>query len=89
VAVLLVRIPTEQVIPASELEAVQVKVGVAEKLLMDVKVSVDVPLAPGAIVKVLGVALSEKSGAPLLKLDTPDQNAFWPLPEGAKACTSQ
>ncbi len=89
VAVLLVRVPTAQVTPASVLATLQVKVGVAEKLLIGVKVSVDVPLAPGAIVKVLGVALSEKSGAPLVKLDTPDQNAFWPLPEGAKACTSQ
>lgn len=88
VAALLLRIPTVQVTPASELEALQVKVGVAEKLLMGVKVSVDVPLVPGAIVNVLGEALSEKLAAPVVKLDTVDQSAFWPLTEG-RACTSQ
>ena len=89
VAVLLPpRGPTVQVTPASELEALQVRFGVAEKLLMGVKVRVDVPLFPGEIARVLGEALSEKSGLPVVKLDTLDQNAFWPLPEG-RACTSQ
>lgn len=91
VAVLLLVLygPTEQVTPASELEALQVKVGVAEKLLIGDKVSVDVPLVPGLIVKLLGEALSEKSGGAVVKLSTLDQAPFWPLPEGAKACTSQ
>ena len=82
-------VPTEHVTPASELEAIQVKVGVAEKLLIGVKVSVAVPLAPGLIVRVLGEAPSEKSEAPVVKLNTLDHAAFWPLPEGARACTSQ
>jgi len=89
VAALLLRVPTAQVTPASVLTTEQVKLGVAEKLLTGVKVSVDVPLAPGLIVKLLGEALSEKPEAPVVKLDTLDQAAFWPLPEGARACTSQ
>jgi hypothetical protein len=89
VAALLLRVPTEHVTPASALETLQVKVGVAEKLLIGVKVTVDVPPPPGAKVRVLGEALSEKSEAPLVKLDTLDHGPFWPLPEGARACTSQ
>lgn len=81
--------PTEQVTPASVLAGLQVKVGVAEKLLVGVNVTVDVPLVPAGIVKLSGEALSEKPAAAVLKLDTFDQAAFWPLPEGARACTSQ
>ena len=88
VAVLLLSVPTEQVTPASELDAVHVKVGVAVKLLIGVKVSVEVPLLPGLIVKLLGEALSEKSEAAVAKLYTLDHAPFWP-PEGARACTSQ
>jgi hypothetical protein len=82
-------VPTVQVTPASVLATLQEKVGMVEKLLIGVKVSVDVPLAPGLIVKVVGDALREKSGAAVVKLATLDQAAFWPLPEGAWACTSQ
>lgn len=89
VAALLVMVPTVQVTPASVLATLQEKVGMVEKLLIGVKVSVDVPLAPGLIVKVVGDALREKSGAAVVKLATLDQAAFWPLPEGAWACTSQ
>ena len=76
VAVLLLRAPTEQATPESVLEALQVKVTLAEKLLMGVKVSVDVPLPPGAIVRVLGEALSKKSAGEVVKLDTADQTPF-------------
>jgi hypothetical protein len=90
VAVLLPpRVLTVQVTPANELEALQLKLTLPEKLLIGVKVSVDVPLLPGLIVKVLGEALREKSGPPPVKLDTLDQAAIWPLPGGARACTSQ
>jgi hypothetical protein len=75
VLLLVLYVPTEQVTPASELEALQVKVGVAENLLTGVKVSVDVPLVPGVIVTVLGEALSEKPAAPVVKLDTVDHAA--------------
>jgi hypothetical protein len=88
VAVLLVNAPTEHVTPASELDAAQVKVGVAVKLLTGVKVSVDVPLEPGLSVKLLGDALSEKSEAAVTNCDTPDHVPFWP-PEVERACTSQ
>jgi len=86
---LLLRVPTEQVTPASELEAPQLKVGVAEKLLIGVKVRVAVPLAPGATVRLLGAALSEKLDAAVAKLETLDHAPLWPLPDGARACTSQ
>jgi hypothetical protein len=89
VAVLLLRVPTAQITPASPLDTLQDGVTAAEKLLVGVKVRVDVPLVPGAIVKVLGEALSEKLATPVVKLDTPDQGVFRPLPEGARACTSQ
>ena len=89
VAVLLLRVPTEQVTPASALEALQVKVGVAEKLLIGVRVRVDVPLVPGAMVRLLGAALREKSDAAVAKLETLDHAPLWPLPDGARACTSQ
>ena len=89
VAVLLVRVPTEQVTAASVLATLQVNVGLPVKLLMGVKVSVEVPLFPGATVRVLGEALSEKSAGTVVKLDTLDQAPFWPLPEAARACTSQ
>jgi hypothetical protein len=86
---LLLRAPTEQVTPPSELEALQVKVGVAEKLLIGVRVRVDVPLVPGAMVRLLGAALREKSDATVAKLETLDHAPLWPLPDGARACTSQ
>ena len=86
---LLLRAPTEQVTPASELDGVQVKVTLAEKSLIGFKVSVDVWLVPGFIVKKPGEAISQKPGAPVLKLNTLDHAAFWPLPEGARAWTSQ
>jgi hypothetical protein len=86
---LLLRVPTEQVTPARALEALQVKVGVAEKLSIGFNVRVDVPLAPGAKVRLLGATLREKSGAAVAKLETLDHAPLWPLPEGARACTSQ
>jgi hypothetical protein len=80
-------VPTEQVTPV-RVPVLQVKVTLlVGMLLIGVKVSVDVPLAPGAIVKLVGETLSEKSGAAVVKLNTLDQSAFWP--EGARACTSQ
>jgi hypothetical protein len=42
VSLLVLYIPTEQVTPRSALDTAQVKLGVAEKLLFGVKVSVDV-----------------------------------------------
>jgi hypothetical protein len=88
VAVLLLNVPTEHVTPASELDAEHVKVGVALKLLIGVKVSIDVPLDPGLSDRLLGDALSEKSEAAVANCDTPDHIPFW-LPELARACTSQ
>jgi hypothetical protein len=88
-AVLLVRVPTEQVTAASVLATLQVNVGLPVKLLMGVKVSVDVPLAPGAIVKVLGEALRLKSGVLVLKAKTLDQAAVAMLGGGSMACTCQ
>ncbi len=88
VAALLVKVPTEQVTPARELEAVQVNVGVAEKLLIGIRVRVELPLAPGLIVKLLGEALSEKSEAAVAKVEMPDHVPSRPS-EGARACTSQ
>ena len=88
VALLLLSVPTEHVTPASELDAAHVKVGVAPKLLIGVRVSVDVPLDPGLSVKLLGDALSEKSAAAVARCDTLDQAPFSPL-DGARACTSQ
>ena len=88
VAVLLLNVPTEHVTPASELDAEHVKVGVALKLLIGVKVSIDVPLDPGLSDRLLGDALSEKSAAAVAKCDTLDQAPFSP-PDGARACTSQ
>lgn len=89
VAVLLFpSVPTEQVTPASVLDAVQVKLTLlAEKLLTGVKVSVDVALAPGLTVKLLGDALNEKSAVAVEKLEIVDQDALWP--EGTSAWTSQ
>jgi hypothetical protein len=89
VAVLLLRVPTEHVTPASAPEAPQAKVGVAEKLLIGVRVRVEVPLAPGAMVTLLGAALSEKLDAAVAKLETLDHAPLWPLPEPARACTAQ
>ena len=88
VAVVLLYVPTEQVTPASALATVHVKLGVAEKLLIGVKVTVDDPPAPGTMVSELGAALSEKSGVTVVKLDTLDQVPYTPLEED-KACTSQ
>ena len=89
VAVLLVEsAPTEHVTPASPLEALQVKVGLPAKLLMGVRVSVDVPLEPGLIDTLLGEPASEKSAGMVAKLNTPDHGPFSPLPEDASACTS-
>jgi len=78
---LLLRAPTEQVTPASELDALQVKLGLPEKLLIGVKVSVDVALVPAFIVKLLGEALSEKSGTTVVKLETVDHVPYTPLVE--------
>jgi hypothetical protein len=86
---LLMRVPTEQVTPASALEALQVKVGVAVKLSIGFNVRVDVPLAPGAKVRLLGATLREKSGAAVAKLETLDHAPFWPLAVDARACTCQ
>lgn len=89
VRVLLVfSLPNVQVTPASVLATLQVKFVVAEKLLIGVKVTVDVPLPPGAIVTLLGETVSEKSAAGVVKLAMLDQVPFWPL-EAASACTSQ
>ena len=86
---LLLRAPTEQVTPGSVLEALQEKLTLLpERLLIGVKVSVDVPLLPGFIVKLLGEALSEKSGTTLVKLETLDQVPYTPLEED-KAFTCQ
>ena len=85
---LLLKAPTEQVTPASVLPTLQDKVTLLpERLLIGVKVSVDVLLVPGFIVKVLGEALSEKSGM-VVKLKTLDQVPYTPLEED-KACTCQ
>lgn len=88
VSLLVLYVPTEQVTPANALDGVQVKVGVAEKLLIGVKVSVDVPLVPAAIVKLAGEALSEKPGTRVVKLKTLDQFPDTPLEEDV-ACTCQ
>ena len=88
VSLLVLYVPTEQVTPASELDGVQVKLGVAEKLLIGVKVSVEVPLVPGPIVKLLGETPSVKSGLPVVKLETLDQVPYTVLEED-KACTCQ
>ena len=86
---LLLRAPTEQVTPASVLPTLQEKVTLlAERPFIGVKVIVDVPLAPGFIVKVLGEALSEKSGGTVVKLETADQVPYTPLEE-AKVFTCQ
>ena len=82
------RSPTVQLTPESEL--VQLKVTLpGRKLSIGVKVSVDVPLAPGAMVKVLGEALRLKSGVPVLNTKTFDHAAVPPLVEGSRACTCQ
>jgi hypothetical protein len=87
-AVLLLKVPTEHVTPARELEAMQVKSGVAVKLSIGVKVRVDVPLDPGLMVKLVGDALKEKSGAEVTKFEGLDHVPFC-APEGARACTCQ
>jgi hypothetical protein len=70
---LLLSAPTEQVTPASVVEALQEKLTLlAERPLSGVKVRVDVALLPGLIVNVLGEALSEKSGGTVVKLKTLD-----------------
>jgi len=90
VAVLLLSsAPTEQVTPASVLETLQEKVTLfPESPLMGVKLSVDVALLPGFIVKVVGEALSEKSPGTVVKLKTLDQAPYTP-PEEDKALTCQ
>jgi len=88
VAVLLLKVPTEQVTPASVLDAVHVKVGVALKLPVGARVSVDVRLDPGLSVKLLGEALSEKSPPGVAKRETLDHAPFVP-PDAARACTCQ
>jgi hypothetical protein len=85
---LLLRAPTEQVTPASVLPTLQDNVTLPEKPLIGVMVSVDVALAPGFIVKVLGEALSEKSGGTVVKLETLDHVPYTPLEED-KAFTCQ
>ena len=75
-SVLELRVPTAHVTPASELEALHEKPRTPEKLLIDVTVSVEVPLPPGAIVTLVGDALSEKSAGAVVKLNTPDQGPF-------------
>jgi len=88
VAALLVKVPTEQVTPARELDALQVNVGVAAKLLIGVSVRLELPLEPGLMVKLLGEALSEKSEAMVAKVEMLDHVPSSP-PDGARACTSQ
>ena len=90
VAVLLLSsAPTEQVTPASVLETLQEKVTLLpESPLIGVKLSVDVALLPGLIVKVVGEALSEKSPGTVVKLKTLDQAPYTP-PEEDKALTCQ
>jgi len=87
--VLELRALPEQVTPASELETLHERFRVPEKLLIGVTVSVEVALPPGAIVTLLGDALSEKSPGAVVKLNTVDHVPFSPPPEGAVACTSQ
>jgi hypothetical protein len=70
------RTPTEQVTPARELEGVHVYATNPEKLLIAVKVRVDVPLPPGAIVTMVGEALKEKSPGAVVKLNTLDHGPF-------------
>ena len=86
---LLLSAPTEQVTPTSVLETLQAKFTLLlERPFSSVKVSVDVPLFPAFIVKVLGEALSEKSGGTVVKVETLDQAPYTPL-KGAKAFTCQ
>jgi hypothetical protein len=86
---LLLRAPSEQVTPASVLLTLQEKVTLlAARPFIGVKVSVDMPLVPGLMVKVLGEALSEKSGGTVVKLETVDQVPYTPLEED-KAFTCQ
>jgi hypothetical protein len=90
VAVLLLPIvPTAQVTPPRPLPAAQEYWMVPPKLFTNVKLSVEVPVPPGAIVTELGAALSEKSPGTVLKLETDDHGPFCPPPEGGSACTSQ
>lgn len=89
VLLLVLNVPSKQVTPARVLETLQEKVMLPEKLLVSVRVTVDVPLYPGFIVKLLGEALSEKLPGTVVKLNTLDHGPFWPLPEAARACTSQ
>lgn len=89
VAVLLLpKALTVQVTPASVLATVQVNVGLPEKLLIGVSVSVDVPLFPGAMVRELGETPREKSAGIVVKLETLDHVPYTPL-EADKPCTSQ
>ena len=90
VAVLLLpSVPTVQVTPASVLDTLQVKATVLPRIpLIGVKVSVDVALLPGVIVKVLGATLSEKSAGTVVKLETLDQAPYTPL-EDDNALTCQ
>ena len=86
---LLLSAPTGQVTPTSVLEVLQEKLTLLpERPFIGVKVSVDVPLFPAFNVKVLGEALSEKSGGTVVKLETLDQAPYTPL-EGDKAFTCQ
>ena len=88
-ALLLSRAPTEQVTPASVLEALQEKATLLPaRPLMGVKVSVDAALLPGVNVKVPGETLSEKSPGTVVKLKTLDQAPYVPLDED-KAFTCQ
>jgi hypothetical protein len=84
----LLKAPTEHSTPANELEATQVKVGVALKLLTGVNVRVEVPSLPGLRDSELGEALNEKSEGTVVKTLALDQVPFTP-PEEASACTSQ
>ena len=83
VAVLLLsRDPTEQVTPASVLEALQEKATLLPaRPFMGVKVRVDVAVLPAVIVKVLGETLNEKSPATVVKLNTLDQAPYVPFDE--------
>jgi hypothetical protein len=84
----LLNAPTLQVTPASVLAGVQENVGVPENPLRALKLTVELPLPPGAIVKLVGDALSEKSAIAAVKVEMPDQIPYTPVDED-NACTSQ
>ena len=78
--------PTVQVTPARVLDAVHVKLTLlVDRLLLGVRVSVDVALLPGLSVTLLGDTLREKSAGAAVKLETLDQDALRLLPDGGSA----